>query len=103
MSEGLLTFLIENSEKLGVVIILLLVVSGLIYIVRHLDIEKKHCEESRYDSNAAIGELKGDVRVLSAKMETEVKQREVHLEQIKQLHTDVLTTVTNLRNGNDNN
>lgn len=94
----LLTWISDHGEKIGVIAVLMIVIAGLVWVNRTLYEEKKNCEEDRLRNREEIGVIKGDVKALTAKVETQDLARQEHLQDIDRLHKKVLEAVAMGRN-----
>ena len=94
-----LQWLITHSEKVGIVAVLFVVIIGLIQILRLIHREHRQCAEDRLTDREALGEMRGDIKTLEARLDGERAIREAHIATLNTLHTKILESVVRARGG----
>lgn len=88
-----MTWILENGDRVGAVSVLLAVAGVLGWVVRYLYREQRECEKSRLETQTVVGELKGDVRAVAARLEVTEEHRKEHIDSLRELHRSILETV----------
>lgn len=83
----------EGVERLGIVGVLALIIFITGLISWHLYREKREADQHRLENVQQIGELKGQVNAVEARLEVEQNTREQHKHEVESLHRSMLEIV----------
>lgn len=86
-------WLITHSEKVGIVVVLFTVIIGLVQILRLVHKQHQECAEDRLVDREALGEMRGDIKALEARLDGEKSVRQAHIDTLNTLHTKILEQV----------
>lgn len=80
-------------EKLGIIGVLVVMLIMFGWVIRHLYKEKSESDAITIKLTADVGEVRGEVKAMSAKLDADVAGREHHKKDMERLHKSVLEAV----------
>ena len=91
----------EGVEKLGIVGVLTLVGIFSVLVSIHLYRQSLACQKDREQHIADVGELRGEVKAVKARMEEREKAQAEGIARMESLHRGVLEIVSKLNDKSD--
>jgi len=82
------------SSEHAIPLMLLAALAALVTVIRILYKEKKACEVHRLEITKDVGDLKGDLKEVSAKLEGEESKRNESLRHVEEIHRSVIRIVS---------
>jgi len=78
----LFVYLAKNAEQIGIIGVLIIVIGGMAWMIRHLYSAEQKCDAARLVDSEERGEIKKELGVLTGKMDAFTMMHQTNLQNL---------------------